>query len=61
LAERNLGIEENVCLVFRVARWPIFVPKFGFILECLGMKNIGTFYGHVEKFTAYLVYFMAIE
>jgi hypothetical protein len=23
--------------------------KFGFILECLGMQNVGLFYGHLEN------------
>jgi hypothetical protein len=36
----------------RVARWFIFIPKFGYILGCLGMKNVGIFNDHLEYFTA---------
>jgi hypothetical protein len=34
----------------RVARWFILIPKtqFGYILEGLGMENVGMFYDHLE-------------
>jgi hypothetical protein len=31
----------------RAARWFIFRPKIGYILEGLGMENVGIFYGHL--------------
>jgi hypothetical protein len=35
--------------------------QFEYILEGLGMGNVGTFYGHTEYFTnSQLVYFMAV-
>jgi hypothetical protein len=38
----------------RVARWYIFKPKnpnLGKILEGLGIKKVGMFYGHLEYIT----------
>jgi hypothetical protein len=32
----------------RVARRFISIPKFGFVLEVLGMENVGIFYDHSE-------------
>jgi hypothetical protein len=38
------GLPEGIC---------IFIPKFGHILEGLGMENIGIVYGHLECFVVF--------
>jgi hypothetical protein len=42
--------------MYRVARWFIFIRKIPiwFILEVLGMENVGIFYDRQEYFTAIL-------
>jgi hypothetical protein len=41
-------------MISRAARWYVYIAyqksQFGFILEGLGLKNVGIFYGHLGYF-----------